>query len=138
MELTRQQVRQKAWYARNKHKVIARANAWRKANPTAFKDAVRKYRKKHPEMQREGLWRRRGVEFTQEEYLKLVEEQQGLCKICSRPPQGKRRLALDHDHQTGRVRGLLCTRCNLALPLLEDYLTKPSVREAADKYLEIV
>jgi hypothetical protein len=47
------------------------------------------------------------------EYNAMLEAQGGLCSICGRPPR-KRRLAVDHDHVTGKIRGLLCTCCNLA------------------------
>jgi hypothetical protein len=42
---------------------------------------------------------------------RMEQEQGGLCWICLKPP-GARRLSVDHDHKTGRVRGLLCLRCN--------------------------
>lgn len=38
------------------------------------------------------------------------------CGICGRAPSAKRRLDRDHDHRTGAARGLLCHRCNRALP----------------------
>lgn len=38
------------------------------------------------------------------------------CGICGREPSEVRRLDRDHDHRTGRPRGLLCHRCNRALP----------------------
>lgn len=48
---------------------------------------------------------------TEETYRALFEAQQGRCAICRRQPR-RRRLAVDHDHNTGRVRGLLCYTCN--------------------------
>jgi hypothetical protein len=49
--------------------------------------------------------------MTVEEYDALLTAQGGVCGICKRPPKS-RRLAVDHDHATGRVRGLLCAFCN--------------------------
>lgn len=47
------------------------------------------------------------------ERAKLVVKQNGLCGICSKPESHfKFRLAVDHNHKTGQVRGLLCYRCN--------------------------
>lgn len=46
----------------------------------------------------------------------LLEKQGSRCKICG---STEKRFALDHDHQTGVIRGVLCTRCNLALGVLE-------------------
>jgi hypothetical protein len=50
-----------------------------------------------------------------DEYTALLESQGGGCAICGNPPK-TRRLSVDHDHKTGAVRGLLCFRCNRALP----------------------
>jgi hypothetical protein len=48
-----------------------------------------------------------------------AEKQGGVCYICGSAP-GKRGLNVDHCHSTGKVRKLLCTRCNTALGALED------------------
>lgn len=55
-------------------------------------------------------------------YEALVKEQNGLCMICRKVPtmgRGKR-LYVDHCHKTGRVRGLLCNRCNSAIGLFDE------------------
>ena len=53
--------------------------------------------------------------ITIEEYDALLESQNFGCAICKMPcPTGKR-LAVDHDHHTGEIRGLLCYRCNKVL-----------------------
>lgn len=66
-----------------------------------------------------GLQRKYGI--TAEEYADMVARQNGVCCICGKPPQGKyTRLSVDHCHKTGRVRGLLCNRCNRAIGLFED------------------
>lgn len=49
--------------------------------------------------------------ITAAEYQALLETQDGRCAICRRLPR-RRRLAVDHDHNTGTVRGLLCFTCN--------------------------
>lgn len=48
-------------------------------------------------------------------YERLAIQQGGRCAICRRRPSTGRRLAIDHDHTTGDVRGLLCDQCNIAL-----------------------
>ena len=53
--------------------------------------------------------------ITEADYGKLFKAQKGKCAICGRPPK-KIRLAIDHDHKTGAIRGLLCFRCNYGLP----------------------
>jgi len=78
---------------------------------------------------------RRVYGITLEQYEDTLAAQNGACAICRRPEEaatgidggkGPRRLAVDHDHANGRLRGLLCTRCNQGLgyfkhelPLLE-------------------
>lgn len=49
------------------------------------------------------------------QYWKLYEAQGGVCAICGVATGKARRLAVDHDHRTGEVRGLCCGPCNLML-----------------------
>lgn len=49
--------------------------------------------------------------ITPEEYDAMLARQNGRCKLCLRKP-GKKHLAVDHDHKTGRIRGLLDLQCN--------------------------
>ncbi len=54
------------------------------------------------------------LDLSYEEYVKLNGGE--TCGICGRRPSARRRLDRDHDHVTGQPRGLLCARCNRALP----------------------
>lgn len=67
---------------------------------------------------RRGLKRRHGI--TVEEYDKLLRLQGGMCAICHGIDRYKRRLAVDHDHKTQKIRGLLCTDCNRLLGRAHD------------------
>lgn len=61
--------------------------------------------------------------ITQKEREAMNEAQGGLCASCGHPPTGKghtSKLFLDHCHATGKIRGLLCHPCNVALGLLRD------------------
>jgi hypothetical protein len=66
-----------------------------------------------------------------EEYDDMLESQGGGCYICGIGPVG-RALDIDHDHRTGKVRGLLCSNHNRALGLLGD---DPDLLLAAHTYL---
>lgn len=62
-----------------------------------------------------------------EDFERMLEEQGGVCAICDQPETARSqwgsqpaRLCIDHDHQTGANRGLLCRKCNRALGLLGD------------------
>ncbi len=59
--------------------------------------------------------RARALGVTDADYERLLKAQHGHCALCPTKPK-TRRLHVDHDHATGRVRGLLCYRCNRALP----------------------
>lgn len=50
----------------------------------------------------------------------MVKSQDGLCAICNRVCKVLVKLSIDHDHATGKIRGLLCKSCNSALGLFED------------------
>jgi hypothetical protein len=66
---------------------------------------------------------KRIFKLTVEEYDKLLAFQDGLCAICRQAPRAMR-LAIDHDHKTGLVRGLLCSFCNRALATFLDELDR--------------
>ncbi len=61
----------------------------------------------------------------------MLSAQGGVCAICNQPPT-KHRLAVDHDHASGRVRGLLHNTCNAALGALRDSV---AVLDSAKSYL---
>lgn len=74
--------------------------------------------------------------ITVKDYERMLAEQDGLCAIClTTPDQQKRRkyLCVDHDHETGEVRGLLCGPCNSAIGLLKD---NPLMLQSALNYLQ--
>uniref|UniRef100_A0A6H1ZAQ2 Putative recombination endonuclease VII n=1 Tax=viral metagenome TaxID=1070528 RepID=A0A6H1ZAQ2_9ZZZZ len=82
----------------------------------------RKYRIEYPEkvsaIQRKcKLLREYGI--TMEDYDKMFMTQHGKCAICGSLPNSKR-LSIDHDHNTGKVRGLLCVKCNSMLSYAQD------------------
>ena len=114
--------RVKDWYRKNAAKVIEKAKIYRENN----KEKVQAQRKasyairKH--VSREWFIRSK-YGITIDEYNRLLELQGGVCAICRRPEKAKGRmvnLSIDHDHQTGKVRGLLCNFCNRSLPLIEN------------------
>lgn len=73
---------------------------------------------------------RRAYGITLEEYEYLASLNEGCCWICGAPPKS-RPLHVDHDHKTGRVRGLLCWACNRALP----YNLTPDLLDSMADYL---
>ncbi len=80
-----------------------------------------------------GLYVERTYDITAEEYKRLYKAQDGRCFICRRAFGITKRLAVDHDHKTGEVRGLLCSPCNNMLGLIGR--DDPEVFERAAEYL---
>ena len=70
--------------------------------------------------------------ITKADYDRLLIQQDSACAICKLIPK-RRRLDVDHCHDTGRVRGLLCETCNKALGQFED---NPELLRAAIQYLQ--
>lgn len=63
--------------------------------------------------------------ITKEEYLAKLEAQDGKCAICRQPPEvgnAKQRLHVDHNHESGEVRGLLCFACNSGIGQFKESL----------------
>lgn len=100
------------WREENREKYNAVHTAW--ANKNYYKLRLQRYK------------------ITPEQHVKMLSEQGGRCAICSKLPQGKRPLVVDHCHDTGKVRGLLCYGCNRALHTLDN---KELLRKALD-YLD--
>jgi hypothetical protein len=65
--------------------------------------------------ERRQRWAKYGL--TEETYDLMVAEQGGKCKLCGRVP---RRLVIDHCHETGAFRGIICDRCNVSIGKLGD------------------
>lgn len=99
-----------------------------KLNPTC-KECGHTYRT--PDKNRT-QWLRRKYGMTVEVYEELLAKGDGGCWICGRRA-GKKRLSVDHDHRTGRVRGILCWYCNAGLQRYDD--NPVLLRRAAD-YLD--
>lgn len=76
----------------------------------------------------------RNYGITVEEYEQKFAEQNGLCAICDQP-QPERLLAVDHDHITGQVRGLLCSKCNLMIGNAGEYGDNTWVLQQGITYL---
>lgn len=107
------------------------------------KDKRAKYLDENKEMVARGkrsYYLRSTFGITIEEYDLMLKAQDGLCAICREPevvadpknPETMKRLAVDHDHDTGKVRGLLCQRCNMGLGYFRD---KDHLLDLAARYL---
>ncbi len=132
------------WRARNPEKHRAEVKAWAAANPDKIKAYQRisgpRYDENHRERRR-GQWRdwntrnkqyregqnrvykyKRQYNITIEEYDALVVRQNGRCGICGtdQPSARTRYWNVDHCHETGQIRGLLCAACNRGGGMFKD------------------
>lgn len=96
-----------------------RQNARYHKNPEAVLSAQRAYYKEQRLLRPMDLHK---YGISSADYLKIWNQQGGLCAICHQPERCKRRrwLAVDHDHDTNRIRGLLCDKCNVGIGCLGD------------------
>lgn len=98
-----------------KIRAAARAKQWRLDNPD--------YKDRYRETVRNIAYKKYGI--TTQDYDILFDKQKGRCAICDTDDLGKfKYFCVDHCHDTGKVRGLLCHTCNRALGLFKDDLTR--------------
>ncbi len=90
------------------------------ANRKKGREKARNWRKNNPVKALAADLRPFGL--TVDGYNQLVKDQNGVCKLCDRfrPNKRAKRLCVDHDHKTGKIRGLLCDPCNRSLGVLGD------------------
>lgn len=109
---------------RTKEKNKIRVTKWRKNNQKKVKEQYKRqipnkkiyYQKLKDKFRNKALKRNYGINI--EEYNILFKEQNGKCGICG-CESNERMLAVDHCHNTGKIRGLLCTKCNTGIGLLK-------------------
>ena len=107
-----------------KQKANARNKRWKEKN----RDKVLEYKRTHYKnnrdkyltLERDKQYKVR-YKISLDDYNKMLEEQNYQCKICSSEKAGHKGqcFAVDHDHNTGKVRGLLCIKCNSRLGWFE-------------------
>jgi hypothetical protein len=107
-----QRVRAAAWYEKNRERKLAAGAVWREAN--------------RPRMRALVLLKRYGITTAERDAMEV--RQKGLCACCGR----KRKLVVDHDHKTGKVRSLLCYLCNGIVGHKESH---SAIDKLADAYL---
>jgi len=105
---------------------------WRDANREKSRDYARRWSHAN-RVQKHFSHVKRAFDITENQYNAMLEKQNGLCAICRGADKNGRRLAVDHDHISGEVRGLLCIKCNVVVGFLNDSPIR--IRQLMD-YLE--
>jgi hypothetical protein len=127
---------QRNWYYKNIEKRRAdsrlRMKEWRKNNPTAAKGAVKRWLDKNPtHLRNYRLKKSYGISLVQ--WNELFSAQGGKCAICRNVATSDRHWHVDHCHETGAVRGILCNHCNLMIGHAKD---NPETLMSAIEYIK--
>lgn len=108
------------------------ARKWRRKNPKRVLAYVRSWNARNPE-KAAGYKRKAAYGISPDDFDRMVQRQSNKCRICKTPMVPTKNRHVDHDHLTGKVRGLLCSNCNTAIGLLDD---SPERLIAAVAYLK--
>lgn len=116
---------QRDFYRKNKDKVLASHKIWVENNKERSRQIIKDWAKKNPDKVRSNrLKYKYGINL--EQYNTILTSQNMGCAICgslenrSKHNKGWSHLCVDHDHITGKVRGLLCDDCNLCIGLIRE------------------
>ncbi len=110
---------------------VASVTASRHKNPEAHRRSSKNWKQKNPDRAADiNAYHLYGVPHGT--YARMFANQGGLCAICARPPPEGKRLNIDHCHDTGAVRGLLCNGCNTGIGQLKH---DPDLMLSARDYL---
>lgn len=116
-----------------KNCISAKGREWKEANGDRRRERSRLYNSSPSRQRAYRDWayqRRYGITLL--EYEEMLKRQGGVCAICCEKCSRNDHLAVDHDHETGRVRGLLCEKCNRGLGRFQD---RPELLERGGAYL---
>lgn len=117
--------RMKKWRAKNRDSHLAKRRADYAENPAPLIAKSSEWNRSHREQQAKQA-RKYRVGVTPEQYEQMFQAQNGCCAICGKPELVKHQsgklksLAVDHDHETEKVRGLLCSLCNRGIGMFFD------------------
>lgn len=129
----------KAYYQKNKPHMREKNEIWKEKNKERYVDILAQWHVRNPDSWRRSAMKKYGM--TLDEFKEMSAKQKDKCAICGEKEIRKRKngipgttpLHIDHDHNTGIIRGLICHRCNSALGLMRDDI---KILYAAIKYLE--
>jgi hypothetical protein len=124
----------KAWYEKNSEKNKQRSRLWHRNNPDKATAKRLRWKRENPDKYRalnlKQYWPELKPLERIEKYNQMVGAQGGKCRICCEIKP----LVVDHNHQTSKVRGLLCRKCNGGLGFFEE---NPGFFHNAVAYLSV-
>ncbi len=124
---------QHKYYLENRDARLGYRHKYDQENKGAISEKKRRYYEEHKDQKRNTqLLNTYGI--TLEDYETMLKQQEGRCAICKNKPN-KKSLSVDHNHDTGKIRGLLCNNCNQGLGRFQD---NPEILQIASAYLNQV
>jgi len=124
----------KNYYLKNKIKFRNSDKKYKEKNRELLREKNAVYRKNNPSvayLSRRKAQLKMRFNISLNEYDNLLDKQGGVCKIC-KTKESRKVLCVDHNHNTGKIRGLLCSKCNRGIGLLGDNI---DLLKVAIKYL---
>jgi hypothetical protein len=122
----------KQYYIENKKRIKAQSKKWHEENAERKSELNKQWYFNNFEYTR--IRHNKIFNFTLKDYNNMLTQQVSGCTICGKTiKENGKALAIDHDHKTGKVRALLCSRCNLMLGIVNDNL---DILKKAVEYLE--
>jgi hypothetical protein len=118
--------------ARTREQLLAAKKLYRENNKEKIREARAKYKQKLRDQgikrktkEKPGKAYKRLYGITEDDFQRMLKEQNYVCKICLQPETATRngkvkRLSIDHCHTTGKVRGLICHSCNTVIGRYKD------------------
>ena len=100
------QARRRAYYDANRDEILKKGRAYAAANKNTTK------------IKKNQLWQK--FKITLEDWEQMYSNQGGVCSICGKKCRTGKDLSVDHNHETGKVRSLLCGSCNTGLGMFQD------------------
>jgi hypothetical protein len=123
----------KIYRENNPEKVRSAVYRWRDNNRDAVRELQRAHYERHPEAIRRGNLLKYGMSL--DDFDTMLASQGNKCAICKSEKHNSKNWMIDHDHETGEIRGILCHGCNIGLGGFRD---NPDSLMSAVDYLNTV
>ena len=123
--------RRRDYYLKNKEKCLAAQKRYRAKHSSRYTQLQNQWRAKNPlKFYASTIQRTYGLSL--EQVRRMFETQNGVCAICLEKFKSKKDIQIDHNHENGKIRSLLCFRCNSGLGHFKDSV---SILSNAIEYL---
>ena len=124
----------KTYYQTHKKEILEQQKIYKKEHKDLIKQCNKKYYDKNKEkykqlsqnyyqnhkQEKSQHWRKYQYGITKEQFIEMLRKQNYKCAICNSNFKNSRDTHIDHNHKTGKIRGLLCFRCNNILGVFEN------------------